>query len=414
MSGYIGAHIIGGAGGGYSRDSADRVLGDIGGKGVVVVNDAAMVRKVLERGGIAAHRINRPNFEDDDGDAHFDAVAYVNVANIELSVAETGLPPDRRGVIYLGNEIGTGTPARTEEWLVRGCDRATALNRKVVMGNWSYLNPYDGYFPKIERAIQALKRNGGWMGHHEGSDAQYRTFEAAFASGAIGGCLKWKQAYGYKVWLTEFAGSLTAHDGYKALYAGQPEQWVDVLLKTVVNLCAPHDILLSIYTMFEWQRDFAFYNDPALIGAIASINRRYPVMTQIINPPASGGTRGVVTAFPVGVPFRNLRVQPFASAADVGDLNVNDEVVAYASAQAPDWRYVTREADGVKGWALWTNVTFVPALLPPVLPGSQGVVLTPEQALRLRGHAKAADDAAAGIMAVLDEAEGTPGTGTNF
>lgn len=116
-----------------------------------------------------------------------------------------------------------------------------------------------------------------------------------------------------------------------------------------------------------------------------------------------------ILSFPVGVTYRNIRVQPNATATDIGDLKVGDVVTAYVPSTDDGWVGIVRASDNVKGWVLWTGVSVERIeVTPPVV---KGRYLSPEAQARIRAHSKAitqftegVDDANAAIMAELDTA----------
>lgn len=407
MNGVLGLHII--ADTGQSNDPAIAFARQLGGRYAMLVNaDWKLYQPLLDSGIEVIGRIKNDDWNDDDADNHQTGKAWARHLH--------DVYPDTRVYLTAGNELGVETPVRTQNWMVEFVEEAARLGHRTAGYHSHFLSPPRGYWKTQTRATDALRAHQGMVCVHKGFTVTPFDLRGQKAIDEDFSRILEILEYGVPVVVTEYTGSKKPDEGWQYLYRdandGLRVDWA--LVETAFGLAwlAKYGVYATFFTFYPWNngRGFEIFNNAEFKTGLIAINKEYPVMSNpTIPPPSGGGIRGVVTAFPVGVPFRNLRVQPFASAADVGDLNVNDEVVAYANPQAPEWRYIERASDNAKGWALWTNVTFIPALLPPT-----GVVLTPEQALRLRGHAKAADDAAAGIMAVLDEAEGTPGTGVPF
>ncbi len=395
---------------GYNRHNTIVACRQVGGRHVVFVNDWEACRDWLAQGGIPAHRVKTDQYNDDDADAHFDAAVYVNHVDFELNVAESALPVEyhKRGVVYLGNELGTGTASRTDAWGEKGINRATELGRKVVFGNWAYKN----IPPALPKTIAALRRNGGWMGFHEGTYAGKPLAPDAFADGAIGGFIAWKQQHGIPCWITEFAGSLTAHDGWKPLYKDDWKLWAAQIEWALANVYAPHNAPVSEFTLNKWDlgRGFEFIDVPDFLDELARLNRSYAYMTEPIPvpPPTEGGELASLSKLP-GV-FINVRAQPnLASAtsnpsADVGDLALNDVVKWFPNAKQGEWVYI-EPVNAPKANAGWVSLQYGAVAFTPVpQPVVKGRYLAPEAEARIRAYSKAIDDANAAIMAELDAA----------
>lgn len=288
LDGYLGANIRLGAGGGASTDNALTALAVMGGRSHVVVNDDVnkqptpqypnekpLSRHIIERGGVVAARftLTTPydNARDDDADAKFRGD---ELADIQIDMMNK-IGKHKNLWAYGMNEATGADPARLEEFLVTYLDRLGHNGYQAVVCNFPYLNPTFDVFAQMPRAVEAIRRWKAKVGFHEGTDRTFDTYAKAIASGAIGKALQWKAKYGFDLWLTEFAGSYGAHDGYKVLYEGRMHEWHDVLWKTA-KLCCDNNIDLSVFNLFEWQRGFGLYNDPDTLEEIGAINRAYP------------------------------------------------------------------------------------------------------------------------------------------
>lgn len=370
-TGLIGGHIIAYIGD-YNRDNNQAALTSLGGKFAVFVNDIHAVAMWLASGGVGAHRVLTPHFNDDDADAHFDPVEYADHVCNELDIATAHLPAHlkRNAVAHGGNELFTELPARTDPWLAKFIDRCTARGYLVVVGNWAYKNVP----PPLPLTAAALRRNKGWMGFHEGTFADAPLAPDAFADGAIGGFIAWQEKNpGIPVWITEFAGSATAHQGWQTLYNGDAKLWAAQIDWAMRNVYQPRNVPISMFTK-AWDKGAGWsWYVPELVTEVNRMNREYVYMSNPTTPPAppvqpptEGGVKGVIASLPQGVAYRNIRVQPVASATDVGDLKPDELIIAYVDAKtADDWCYIERLSDGVKGWSLWSGVVFAPELLPP-------------------------------------------------
>lgn len=284
FSGKVCSHIQGIS---YTRDNILPPMKQMTGMYAVIVNDWELAAMWLQSGGIPILRIKTPQYWDDDGDKNIPNVeAYADhVCNL-LDDAELYVPAELKGkgVGHLGNELFTELPERTDVWLARGIRRFAARGRKCVVGNWAYLNR-----PKLDKmplTIQALRDTGSWMGYHEGLYGDVWRAEDAIANGAIGGFRAEQARYGFRVLITEFAASVTPHDGWQVMFAnrGGYKEWARQIRKSLELALGTADAL-CLYSMPPWNEGRGFdYDNPdpqsdeyKLRDELALINRDFPV-----------------------------------------------------------------------------------------------------------------------------------------
>lgn len=428
FSGKVCPHIQGIS---YTRDNILPPMKQMQGMYAVIVNDWELAGMWLQSGSIPVLRIKTPQYWDDDGDKNIPNVeAYADhVCNL-LDAAELYAPPELKGkgVGHLGNELFTELPTRTDTWLARGIRRFAARGRKCVVGNWAYLNR-----PKLDKmplTIQALRDTGSWMGYHEGLYGDVWRAEDAIASGAIGGFRAEQARYGFRVLITEFAASVTPHEGWQAMFVnrGGYKAWAAQIRKSL-ELALEGADALCLYSMPPWNEGRGFdYDNPdpqsdeyKLRDELALINRDFPVkeqpVTQPIPAPTEGGVLSTLTTIP-GV-YINVRPQP-NSATDSGDLLKGDVVKAYPPVNG--WVYVepitpVARPEGrqpaVKGWVSLQNGAVVFTAVPP--PTVKQYTFTEAQMTELRRLAKQQDDTNAAIVDILDSAEvAVPNVGNPF
>lgn len=297
LTGRINAHVNGFYPN-YNRANIIAAAFKMGGRYLMVVNDWELCRDWMALGGIALLRL-KGQFNDDDGDAHYDNAAYVNEADRLLNMAEAALPPAwrKRGMIHILNEGGSTEPARQDAWGEAGIKLATRLQRGVVFGNWSIRNPYDDpstpewdHFARLPRTIAALQENarlyGGRMGFHEGTDAEAPSASDAITLGKIGAFRKFQNRYGVKVWITEFAGSATARKGWRTLYEGNWARFMQELAYADELVYAWYDTIVSIFTIGVWSEGEDFDYEHEDLELIARINREtYPIKESPVTQP---------------------------------------------------------------------------------------------------------------------------------
>lgn len=405
LTGAIGIHVEANSSG-YSRDIAVANARQIGGKYATVVNDPLLCLMLLDVGVTPIHRINRGGLLDDNQQQYGNTREYIRTAHTEV--------PDKRALLNWNNEPAHDTQRLLREGLV-AIDEAVKLGRTLVMLGWSYGNPEPADHDILDPLYRRMAETGMIYACHEGTDEQHPTLANCYPS-LIGRFLPIQRKYGLQVIVTEFAASKDAWNGWQTWNSN----YAAVCEDTVREVYAPNGVYMTPFTAFPWKTGFDYVNSPELKAAWKATNERYPVKEQppvtqpTVPPPEVGGIKGVIAAYPPGIVYRNIRSQPVTSATDVGDLRADEVIVAYVDALDNGWCYIERLSDGVKGWVLWTGVKFAPELLPPEPPPN--VTLTPAQVAQLRAHAKDIDAANAGIMAILDAAEGVkpPVSGGTF
>lgn len=404
--------------GGYSRDRAAGVYQRMKSQAAVTTNDWEMARYVLVLGGTPILRIRCP--DDDDADARFDPIEYVDTAHTELSVAEHGIAGAAlKGRIHIGNELGSATPKRTAAWLEKAIRRATFHKRKAVAANWSVKNPRPFMHEYLKGVYVAIKENGGEMGAHEGAyiDPQtkevFRTFEECLAGGCIGGWRDAAQQYGFRVRITEFAASKTPVDGWSTWMS---EAEFAALCDDAGAFYAESGIEAHIYTAFRWDRGtgFEYVDVPTLQDEFAKTNAAYEVkevnMPTTTPPPA--GLSGAFAAETTQTGLR-LRAAPSTNAAIIRTLPLAEQVTVYSTPltafEQYDFAYL-KDSLGNTGYAA-ISINGVQQFAPPVPnppvepePSVKGRYLSPEAETALREELDNLHEATNKIMNLLDAA----------
>lgn len=414
QTGAIGIHIEANSAG-YSRDIAVANARQIGGKYATIVNDPLLCLMMLDIGVTPIHRINRGGLLDDNQQQYGTTREYIRTAHTEV--------PDKRCYINWNNEPAHDTQRLLREGLI-AIDEAVKLGRTLVMLGWSYGNPEPADHAVLDPLYRRMAETGMIYACHEGTDEQHPTLASCYPS-LIGRFLPIQRKYGLKVLVTEFAASKDAWNGWQTWNSN----YAQVCEDTVREVYAPNSVYMTPFTAFPWKTGFDYVNSPELKAAWAQTNVRYPVKEQppvtqpTYPPPTEGGKEAALAKVP-NSQYVFIRQQPNPASsgsnpsAIVGELLIGDVVQYYPDAPVGAWVYVdpqqqvTRPPDrksAAKGWVSLQNgaVEFVPPLLPPE-PEPEGVTLTPAQVAQLRALSKDVDAANAGIMAILDAAEGAP------
>lgn len=384
LNGMISAHIEA-FGPDYNRENTIAAARRMGGGFVVVMNDLEAVTAALLNGITPAYRIKDGQFNDDDADKNIpDPIGYADEINRRLDVAEQHLPADLKkwAVMHGGNELGTGTATRTDSWLSRFVSRCTQHGRKAVVANWAYKN----IPPALPLTVAALRKNGGWMGFHEGTYRGKPLAPDAYADGAIGGFIPWMLANpGVPVWITEFAGSYGPHEGWKTLYGGNWRLWRDQIAWAWRNVYRRYNVVGSLFTINKWTvgRDFEYIDVPEFMDAIAQLNQEFVYMTQpAIQPTPDPETLGEPVEMIVSDTVdlsANVRTGTNTSAAIITSVIEGDRVLARpqqtASINGYRWWNIRnkngqplRDAAGMPytdGWIAHVATLTVPVVVEP-------------------------------------------------
>ena len=139
-----------------------------------------------------------------------------------------------------------------------------------------------------------------------------------------------------------------------------------------------------------------------------------PVTQPTIHPPSTGGVLSTLSKIPGS--YINVRIQPYASADDKGDLHLGDVGTFFPDALVNGWGFFLR-SDDLFGWVSLQGGAVV---FTPVPPAPSGIVLTPEQYGVITSALVGAQDALAGAqqgvndaLTVLREVQ-PPATGGGF
>lgn len=177
-----------------------------------------------------------------------------------------------------------------------------------------------------------------------------------------------------RVAMTEYGRDVGGHadsDGWAVYFNGDQTAYFHWMLPGIELYRAAGYLGVCIFVYGRTWRSFDIQRAETLWQLMEAWNaanprKEYPVTQPTIPAPTTGGIKGVIASLPQGVAWRNIRTQPYASAADIGDLKANEDIIAYVNARTnDDWCYFERLSDGVKGWTLWAGVVFAPELLPP-------------------------------------------------
>ncbi len=166
---------------------------------------------------------------------------------------------------------------------------------------------------------------------------------------------------------------------------------------------------------------FGFWDNTDFISHLGVLNgfqkvKEIPV-SDIPAPDKNG--RGIrITSFPVGIVYRNIRIQPNQSSQDIGNLVIGNIVTAYLDnfqqTSSGKWVFIDRPLEAVRGWVMWDGIGFEPlsdqggggsVTLPPPADGSvtlsnaeyDSIVTSLESALALLKGAKPPVESGAGF-----------------
>lgn len=391
--GKVGSHIPGYV----NRGQYLPLMQQMGGRYAMIVNDWEMARDWLVAGGIPILRLKTPAYNDDDGDAHYDAAEYVHHANHLLTEAERDLPPEYQkvGIVHLGNELGHTEPARQDAWGQSGVTTSTSVQRACIFGNYpfQFAVAHPAFFSKIPKTLAALRVNQGrWgekgkLGFHCGTYGAVWKAEDAITDGAIGGFRAAQKLYGFRVGITEFAGSLTPHDGWEVMYEDKGG-WVTWALQIEKSLGIALTLadFVCLYCLPQWNVGRGFgYDDPKpesahykLRAAIRQINGVYrvPPQTAAITPcpdPATLGEPELQLVLDTVDLTANVREQCNTSSRILGSIKEGDIVTARPTPTEKINGYIWRAL--TKPWVGW--VADVATLVDIPAPPSPAIVQLP-------------------------------------
>lgn len=384
LKGKVGPHTQGIS---YTRDNILPPMKQMGGRYAVIVNDWELAGMWLQSGGTPILRVKTPQYWDDDADKNIpDPEAYADhVCNL-LDAAELYAPLELKGkgVGHLGNELFTELPERTDPWLAKGIRRYAARKRLCVVGNWAFLNR--PRLNKMPLTVRALRETGSWMGYHEGLYGDVWRAEDAIANGAIGGFREEQAQYGFRVLITEFAGSATPHDGWQIMFAnrGGYKVWAQQIEKSL-QLALETATAVCLYSMPPWNEGRGFdYDNPdpesdeyKLRDELAKTNARYPVK-ELPMPDYNSHNWGrrIDGAFVEAEDSINVREQPYEKSDRKGTIGQGNIVdfwdTPYQSEQGGKYRWYKILYDGVERYV--AEVAGLKFVAPP----PTGTVTIPE------------------------------------
>ena len=270
MNGVIGLHLIGDAG--HSDENAVIYAKALGGRYATVVNSPKLAQKLMDAGVEVIGRVKTPSWDDDDADNHQSGKEWATYLNAVY-------PP---GVILTaGNELGDGTPERTQAWMLAFVEESANLNRRVAAYNSAYLNPIDGYWATQSRALDAIRANNGLVCLHEGFTPKYRGETALGVT--VGRFLPMMQRHRVNVVVTELCGSAGADFGWKRLYNNSVDAAAEDLA-TAAAFYAEHGVYATVFSYYPWNNGhgFEYYDSELLKRELVIINEVYPVKAPVI------------------------------------------------------------------------------------------------------------------------------------
>lgn len=388
FSGVLGLHIIGDTG--NSNENAVAAARELGGKYCTIVNaDWKLYAPLLDSGIDVIGRWKSPSWDDDDADNHQSGKEWANFLH--------NVYPDTRIYLTAGNELGDGTPERTQAWMVAFVEEAARLGHRTAGYHSHFLSPYRGYWATQKRALDALRAHDGVACVHKGFAAAFRDMPALRGQRAIDedfSRILEIQQYGVPVVVTEYTGSFAPDRGWMFLYRDSAGniRVDEALAEAELGLAwlAAHGCYATYFTWWKWHNGEGFelagdeQHKRTFRAGLKALNAKYPVkegapVTQYPFP-ITGGERVALAEVPNKVSV-NIRAQPNPasassnSSADAGDAVPGDEYTWYPGAKIGDWvaveplNQVTRQPGqqaAAKGWVSLQGgaVKFVEALLP--------------------------------------------------
>lgn len=347
---------------GVSRDQQLAAIRQSGGAYHLIMDGPELAAQVAAAGGRVIYR------QTGDGQSGGDPLAQDPAA----FVAERARNAPAAALIHLTNELDEPTSALLD-WTRQAMRYAASIGRKACILNFSTNRSAATW-----NAVAGLVREAVAGGHAIGLHAYFDTAPLHDAGAWAWRDLK-RSAGG--LWLvTEFAYIRTITDGGRGWRGALTEQQYAAFLQVYVPRFAVEAMPLCLFSFDDWptgrnpdgserkESGFGIWNASGVLDAAAQVNQKYTfkgvATVTLIPTPTSGGQRVHIASLPPGIVFRNIRQQPNASAADVGDLKAGDDVTAYLDAKVDGWVYVDTLTPGVKGWVLWTGVQHEAASAP--------------------------------------------------
>lgn len=356
VNGVLGLHIIGDTG--NSNENAVAFARQLGGRYCTIVNsDWKLYAPLLDSGIQVIGRWKNDDWNDDDADNHQPGKEWARFLH--------SVYPDQRIYLTAGNELGTGTPTRTRDWMIAFVEEAARLGHPTAAYHSHFLSPPKGgaYWASQKPALDAIRANKGIVCVHKGFAAKWKDVPELRGQTAIDedfSRILEIQAYNLPVVITEFTGSLQPDRGWEFLYKNDAQAAIaeaDLGLKW----CAEHGIYATYFTWWKWHNGEGFEltgeakHRQEFRAGLININRKYPVKEGTM-----ATQRIKVTGFPPNVPYRNIRTVAGQGDADsdIGDLRVGDVVDVDFTFSLNGWFEITRPADNVTGWVLFTGIQY--------------------------------------------------------
>lgn len=348
-TGVLGLHIEGNTGG--NRVDAEVYAHDLKGRCAVVVNDRECAQHLLDAGLTVFYRQKSADWNDDEAHQHFDARAYVRKLHAEAPLG---------AILYVINEPGHADLAKLNTWLLAAVDEATKLGRIILAPSFAPMQPELAEWDVIMPAVRAIVAAGGWIAVHE---TFYPGHDGVGAiPNYVGRVVAFKKKFNIpRVLVSELAWTFNAYDGWETHLT--EDQYADQL-EIAVKLYAANGIYATIFTFFQWQKNFAIRNKSILKGRLMVINQENPVVPSVtsvppvITPPVVY-PEGTFAADKVVLQTQlRLRATPGLTGKFLRFLSKGEQVVVYGQPVVPlkdpggsyDWVRVKTSRDEA-GWA---------------------------------------------------------------
>lgn len=254
----------------YNEDQVVEIALRMRASFAVIMNDAKAAKKLQDAGIIPIFRVLNAWFNDDSGHDHFDAKVYLEFM---VAAARAAGCDVTRMIFYYINEAGNASMPKLKEQLRLAIEAAKQLGIKLCVLNIAIWNWTLEDWEYIEDELDEV----AYVGFHEGYYNGQETLDLAEAAGSIGRfeyVLKRFHLQG-RVIITEFAGSLTAHDGWRALYKGNWQLWAQRIREAMIAFYARYNIPICLFTAYSWRRDFDYYREIEFQQKIAELNLQF-------------------------------------------------------------------------------------------------------------------------------------------